>query len=820
MTGKKRKKLNNGGSTLIVVLVAVSFLVILASIIITVSSGNLKMKQIEYAMKRNFYVDEIGLDDIYNGIGRDVAEALSRSYSKTLIDANVTGKYNTQRAAYIAFASFFKNELVDLYGNVTDGPKVETLNKLNGYISRNETNEQLKVVSYQGVTIVNDSSETGAELWQYVLEDVKLKYIQDDKYESVITTDIVIEVPYINFFQNFSHILDYSLMGNEGIYFDTANAVVEGNVYAGIDNNESNNATYAGYFYDTGLYDGMNFYKSVVKFDESSYIISKGDFNICESSVTIQSKLSGATSEAQSNLYVENIRTVENGKSFSQVAAAALSPSSLDATANLYVADDLEINARNSNVKLAGNYYGYNYNNSGVSVYSTFESENIKDKYAHGETMQAAHTTSSSIVMNAVDSTLDMTGLRTLMVAGVAYIDIKNGEKAYGDMTTGEGQEFRTGESIAMRYNQFLYLAPTDILNGVSNPQKNGSTKVDEVCPTEDNLKLAGWFGQSYLNMSKPVIPVVYKDNGQSYTYYYLNILEGKEEAYINAVMNAVDPGEEGTSADKQKWELKQEIQRKAAASGISSHITIKAGSESGVKIYTKGLLTDTQETAQTLKKNGISLDDMANRSNNMQRHYTQLYVNLDPNSIESVENSKRTDSQYPLANFLDLSATTGLSSGKLPNVIAGREVPGVKNARVWIVDGSINPVLNLSADNKKGIVLCDGDLTITGNGGSFEGLIIATGKITIEGNITIKANRGLVQAVLEAEQRSVLETEKSKADEIKLNEYASHYFLNTALVGLLNLDKDNLVNMEKRVTSTEYTDYIYYKNWRKGETS
>ena len=109
--------------------------------------------------------------------------------------------------------------------------------------------------------------------------------------------------------------------------------------------------------------------------------------------------------------------------------------------------------------------------------------------------------------------------------------------------------------------------------------------------------------------------------------------------------------------------------------------------------------------------------------------------------------------------------------------------------------------------------------MTITGSG-NFEGLIIVTGKIIIEGNPTIKANRGMVQAVLEAEQRSVLETEKSKVDEIKVNDYVSHYFLNTVLTGIINMDKDKLINMEKRVTSTEYTDYIYYENWRRGEAS
>ena len=57
----------------------------------------------------------------------------------------------------------------------------------------------------------------------------------------------------------------------------------------------------------------------------------------------------------------------------------------------------------------------------------------------------------------------------------------------------------------------------------------------------------------------------------------------------------------------------------------------------------------------------------------------------------------------------------------------------------------------------------------------------------------------------------------EDKIDEIKVEDYAAYYFKNTVLV---DLDKDKLIDMEKRVTGTEYTDYIYYNNWRKGEAS
>lgn len=813
----RRKKFNNSGSTLIVVLVAVSFLVIVASIILAVSSANLKMKQMEYAMKRNFYVDEIGLDDIYNGIGRDVSDMVSKAYAETLMKAgNVTAEdkkvYTSQKDAYIAFAGNLKTRLTDKYGTEGDAEKEKAKGVLSSYITRSKADEALEVKSCGGIHIDADP-ETGADLRKYTIKDVKVRYQKEDN-EAVITTDIVIEVPYINFFQNFSQILDYSLIGNQGITFKGSSAQVEGNVYAGIDSAD-NNAAYMGYLYDTGkIYDGMNFYQAEVTFEDSAYIISKGDFNICESKVTIESDLSQGGKEAGTNLWAENIRTVENGRNYSTVAAQAGETTSLDAVANVYAADDLELNAQNSKVTIKGNYYGYNYNQSGSVAYETWENRNIKDKYRENGASQAAHTTSSSIILNGTNATLDVSDLNTLMVAGVAYVDIKEGNKAYSEMAAKEAGEYRTGESVAMRYNQFLYLAPTSILNGVSNPQKNGSTDVEEVCP-KGSQKLAEWFGRGYLNDS-PVIPVVYQDNGVSYTYYYLNIADGKQEQYIRDIMTAKDPGESGNAEDRQRFELQREIEKKADNAGIASHITIRqGGDESGIKVYTTGLLTDTQEEEKTLKSNGISVEDMASRSTNMQKHYEQLYVHLNPDSTESV-GSKREGDAYPLDDFLD----RGKFSGGLHT--EGKEVKGVKGAGVWIYRAADKSTkeLNLSADRKKGIVLCDGDLRITGNGGSFEGLIIATGKLIVEGNVSISADKGVVQAILEAEQRSVLEAEKEKLADIEKEkeEYVSYYFKNINDI-LANLDEDKLIDTKKRVTSTDYTDYIYYDNWRRGET-
>ena len=88
-------------------------------------------------------------------------------------------------------------------------------------------------------------------------------------YEAVITTDIEIEIPYINFFRDSSAILDYALIGNEGIYFDGADRDVEGNVYAGISYTET--AENINKYRDETVFGGINIYNSTVDF-ESNYL--------------------------------------------------------------------------------------------------------------------------------------------------------------------------------------------------------------------------------------------------------------------------------------------------------------------------------------------------------------------------------------------------------------------------------------------------------------------------------------------------------------------------------------------------------------------
>ena len=142
----------------------------------------------------------------------------------------------------------------------------------------------------------------------------------------------------------------------------------------------------------------MNLYQSKITFANTNYVITKGDLNLCESDLTISSP---SGKKAVTNLWAENIRTVENNHPGALVTGkdAPASTSTLSADANFYLADDLELNARGSSASLRGNYYGYNNNKivSGVnSAYETSGKSEIRDQYKRdSEGNGAAHASSS-----------------------------------------------------------------------------------------------------------------------------------------------------------------------------------------------------------------------------------------------------------------------------------------------------------------------------------------------------------------------------------------------------------------------------------------
>lgn len=824
MQGKRKKcrwkKLHNDGSTLITVLVAVAFLVVLATMIISVSSISLKMKQTEYVMKRNFYSDELILDEVYHGIGKVTGDCLSAAYVEILSnveDGSGTGLYDTQEKAYKAFSELFMNKLTAASNypvRVCDATAAADPLRilLQSYLTKAETSAQ--IVKYKETKIV-PTSAIDTTPFQYRFEDVVVKYMALDDtgaetgYEAAITTDIVIEVPYINFFQDSSRILDYALVGNQGIYFTDAERNVQGNVYAGSSDSESE--TNKVLYRNTDVFGGLNFYNSTASF-ESTYLITKGDMNVRFSDVSI----GNPESQANTQVWAESLRTVE-----SRNRSDAVEPSTVNIKGNTYIANDLELNARESNVKLAGTYYGYN-----NGIYETQEKSNLTGSY-----VSTGHTQSSAMMINGTRSTLDLSGLTTMVLAGVAYMDLDS--NAYsavppagnGGNLAGKIEEYATGESLALKTNQYMYLAPSVCLK-TGNPVKTAEALPDSEVWIAD----ANWFGTTagYVNPSEPVISkvVTNRTTGVAYTYYFLNFIDGKKEAYANLVLNMIDPVNNLDDMDasirakygydfidsmqlSEIWDIKKYLMGVALNAATNSTVTI--ADAAAATIYSRGALasvtTTTLGSQLVDEDNGLSLDQVVKVEQNIYKHYKWLYMCLDPQEQFSLtSNSIGSD---PLAS---LSPT--VDAAKLPISLYADLSSIVDNGTgtTYRCNGSYKTYIKpgdftLSDADFKGIIICNGDVTIS-DGVSAEGLIIATGRIYVNGTGNIKANRSIVQQILDEE----MEEEIKKESETDKNMGYACSYLKDFKPMYTGTDHTH------RISGTDYTDYISYENWQKGE--
>ena len=159
--------------------------------------------------------------------------------------------------------------------------------------------------------------------------------------------------------------------------------------------------------------------------------------------------------------------------------------SSLTLKGNTYVQDDLDLTGINATAALSGGYYGF-----GVSTTKSTES--------------------SAIRVNATGTTLNLSGLTRLMLAGHSFVSDP----------TGEGStDVLMGESISVRGDQWAYLIPSKYLNGVSsNPRiYSGSTPAVPSLTGTGDMEL----GQKYGVTVKQVI-TNYPGTEQHIAYYFM----------------------------------------------------------------------------------------------------------------------------------------------------------------------------------------------------------------------------------------------------------------------------------------------------------
>lgn len=690
------------GASLLAVLILMVVVSAIAVVITKITIVNIQMKEVERGTKKNFYSADAIMDNLRTGAREQAETALENAYADVLqhyVDYTSGGK-NAQDV----FKQNYMNGLEKYFADPMKTP-VDTTNDEGNVVYRVAGYDTGKVKGciLDGtqqdcfVASADPKYEIDYGAGTFTLKDVRVDYKDAQDYETTITTDLVFSTPDMNFSgqSQVQEFMKYALIADDQVNINAMNVYVGGSIYAG-----------AGGIQATGSGSGRL---------EGKMILTRGDI-VADMGSTLM------VGNGNSSIWAENIMTT--GKS----------AATLDVNGNMYVADDLALNAKESKVKLQGNYYGYNF----------------QKNYGAGDTVATDADFSSAIMINGKSSSLNIQNLKYLLLAGRTYISRGNNSS---------NTDIQMGESIAARTNQLAYYVPeryVKVESGESTLLKwndNDAQNVEKKYPIGesdyaasihvDPVKLDGW-----LNNANPIVPYYYT-NGVNY---YLNFKSQQDANEFYAAYYAGNTGKAGglagTYLDKNALIIDEHNKVIMTLSGDIMYRTKpeEMFQEKAVTIEpdnwkdSAGLLWDyCSKLAVSYKSLELGLKDFGQSVTPDQVRFSVT----DENGREKID--KSIDPLFD--KLIDRSA--------LQEEIAKHKNPGDTGyavykpaADVYLIDNT--GVYDLPTSITKGIVVATGSVKVSGN---FEGLIISGGKVTFDANVQVKGNKLLVSNLFKEDQ-------------------------------------------------------------------
>lgn len=708
-------KKNNEGASLVAVLMAILFVMTLGGVVATVTITNIRMRQVEESGKRNFYSAEMVMDEIAVILNNKASVAMQEAYTNILSDYRnimVNGKSLQKEFGYQyveRMRNAFENTTRDKTYKEDDADSSRYVYYY-GYYKLEEIKSELPD-EYQDCFVTDsDNCAFSADYVNglFTFYGVKVDFVDDYGYETVITTDMVFRTPSLNFDSGYKvkDFMKYALIADDQISFPGFNDItIAGNVYSGPGGIYVKNA------------DNISF--------SGNTIVTRGDINVESGSGNV------VIGNASSSIWAENIVTTGKG-----------SPSSLFLNGNIYVADDLSIDGKNSIVTLTGNYYGYNF---------------LKQYDGTDHTEGARY--SSAIAINGNGSRLDMQGLQYLHLAGRTYIARGINEK----------DDVILGESLSVRTNQLAYYVPVNFLKRDSNGNATSPADFSEEGEAEYEAYINMTNVRSYLKSGEPIAVYRFKSNTDQEIYrYYLNFANeqlandffaaystanaGKINAYGSNYADAI------IIDDNTLYTLKGDIMYR---NSVSSNYSVKA-----VTIETdrwnageEGVYYD---FADQLAKNYMSL----------QKYLEDWRFHADEITSFKVRFADKWDD--PLTGQL---LNMSMLSAHPDEVLYSNadKITGPDDALIVVKKGDYT-----IGTEGKGIVIVTGDVSVERN---FTGMIIAGGSIKfVSKPITVKSDEMLVAQMF---------ADDAKESDPKFSYLFTTYGnVNENVIGLVQIDK------------------------------
>lgn len=747
---------NNKGYSFVLVLVGMSIVALLLSAIFYSVYHNYLMKVNNLKSEDSFYSTEQVLDEIKAGLQTDMSEAVTDAYGYVLERYSETEGQDATRDWYFQtkFVDTLRADLLDsLYA--TSG--VYDIGKLANYIvgatgtptvEKNLANGIAKAtVTMQdgGVAVIsiNASNLANSLAINYssgvTLKDLKVELTDSKGYYSVISTDLCLGIPSISFTQTSTapDILSYGIIANEGIETEgTLGNAITGNVYAGPNGIEITGGT---------------------------MVMQSDDYTISQGTIQVNS---GA------------VLNFQGGSMWAQ--GVLLEGSSFTTSGNTYVKDDLTLNGANSTANLNGNYYGFS-NPNRLSANTAKDENNVA-------------TDSSAIVVNGRGSTLNLSGLNSLMLAGNTYVKANASTNLEGSSK----DPVLMGESIAVKSNQLMYLTPSQIIEVsgdtafiAGNPMEYLDAGAVVTMRTDVRVAELGGKTLAELGIRSGDCQVYYTQNNSAYVYMKLD--EEQAAAYSAAYFSS------------------------AAGAKVKEYLELYLSDiqlSSDAKLQTNGnILTQSKVYGNTINSNS-NMAEVENEEVSYQDAFLALTKKLLPSytALSSAEKASDVfnnlvytgarqgeDTQtWTLSSFLDSKGTNGTFTFKTPT----GELLGILSKKDYVVSSS-------DIDNDVRLLVVDGDVTVGANL-VFEGVIICSGTVTLEAGAKVVADPAGAAAVFQCiypATGDIIMDGDIQISPMYFFRDGEEYLLSSIATGSVHGSAGKLIDV---------ADYITYNNWKK----
>lgn len=670
------------GSSLISVVIGVLFLAAIGLIVLTTANQYMISVNVDHNSANNFYDAEAILEEVKTGLLEYAGDAGEEAYRYVL--ENYAKDKNSKREI---FSKKFLTLLATKLQSSGAGAFVWDDEKIGK--AQPASIDKLKVLSNvpEAVTLKKGSSELAFVIrkdettgeYSLVIRNMMINYTDEIDYRTSIQTDLCLSVPDYSLEGNalFDEMKDYISISDNSLEvakFRTGNTI-QGNVYSG---NEKQ-----GILLDQES--GVNF--------KSSMIVSRGDLEMHNGA---KASLSGETGNG--DLYLKNIHLTGDIDS--------TLPTELTLHENAYIANDLNIETNQSRVTLGGKYYGYSYNEKNLVSSSAV----VNSDY------------SSAILINGRNTTLGTDNLKSLVLAGRAFVSRENADK------TKPVSDIMMGESIAVKSNQLAYLVPDEFITaeaGYSDEYSNPVFKADSDKVKIDVDGLKAKFGEYLADTDQPYEKNYNNDIG--YVFYYLKFKnENAANEYFKAYYNGKETEEDGdeiTNKDELREKGKVYISNQDLGIKFDQTLYLLAGNvmnnyygANGANLQTANYFGSGQTPNTYLLEEG----------RRMGQNYVGRQLGLTP-AKNTTGAMRLPAAAAPMVSSTILDFDNPEFNSKVPNVVTvkGEEETKVEGAVLCISkeDYTItNPMT--------GLLIVKGDVTVQSD---FTGLILATGKVTVD---------------------------------------------------------------------------------------